>query len=499
MTSITDPEALKAMIKDDPKLKASILEENAYQQKYNKIQFYEPAGEKHKSFHNLKIKVGAFFGGNRSGKTVTACAEDVFHLTGKYPDWWEGVRYDEPIEMWAVSDTNETTRDILQKQLLGDWSDFGSGWIPKADIVEEPKKKRGVQQAIEFVHVQHYDKDGKPDGVSILQFKAYEQGREKFQGTSKHHIHLDEEPPQDVFDECYMRTVDKAGVIRLSMTPLRGETDLYMTITEAEEGSPLYDSITVSLLDNKYVPEEEKEILKQKFAGADYLSRIEGVAAIKEGKIYPTLNYRVHVKKLPLEDHHLEIRGFDPGISTSACLWAKVYSNRDNEKCVHIRREHYKQDWEIGKHAEHIELLEQNERIDVELVDPAADKRESGTGHNIYKMLNRPKSSGGYGFHFIKANNDVDAGIMAVQELLRYSVDEEGTTAKQPRLTIDPSCVNTFREMNGYRYDKNGKPVKKNDHTCDVIRYIANYLAPAKHTRKRKKRFSRPLDFSKYG
>jgi len=26
MTSITDPEALKAMIKDDPKLKASILE-----------------------------------------------------------------------------------------------------------------------------------------------------------------------------------------------------------------------------------------------------------------------------------------------------------------------------------------------------------------------------------------------------------------------------------------------------------------------------------------
>ena len=281
--TIEKPEELEGLLKENEELQNAILETEGQMRKYNRLAFYEPAGHKHRAFHDLKVKVGAFFGGNRSGKTVATCVEDVFHMTGKYPDWWDGIRYECPIEMWAASDTNETTRDILQKQFLGEWGNFGNGWIPRVDIVGEPKKKRGVQQGIEFVYVQHYDQLGHKAGVSELQFKAYEQGREKFQGTSKHHIHLDEEPPQDIFDECYMRTVDSGGHIRLSMTPLKGETDLYITIYEAEEGSLLYDSVTVSLLDNKYIPEKEKEILKQKYGGADYLSRIEGVAAIKEG------------------------------------------------------------------------------------------------------------------------------------------------------------------------------------------------------------------------
>ena len=31
--------------------------------------------------------------GNGTGKTVMTCVEHVYHATGLYPDWWEGVRF----------------------------------------------------------------------------------------------------------------------------------------------------------------------------------------------------------------------------------------------------------------------------------------------------------------------------------------------------------------------------------------------------------------------
>lgn len=56
---------------------------------------------------------------NRVGKTYGVGGyETVLHLTGRYPDWWEGRRFDHPIEAWAAGDTGETTRDIVQSVLL---------------------------------------------------------------------------------------------------------------------------------------------------------------------------------------------------------------------------------------------------------------------------------------------------------------------------------------------------------------------------------------------
>lgn len=44
----------------------------------------------------------------------------------------------------------------------------------------------------------------------------------------------------------------------------------------------------------------------------------------------------------------------------------------------------------------------------------------------------------------------------------------------KPGLIVSPDCPETIREMLGYRWDpdKVDKPVKKNDHTCDALRYL---------------------------
>ena len=48
----------------------------------------------------------------------------------RYRIWWEGRRFTHPVDAWAAGDTAETTRDIIQRCLLGPIDEFGTGLIP---------------------------------------------------------------------------------------------------------------------------------------------------------------------------------------------------------------------------------------------------------------------------------------------------------------------------------------------------------------------------------
>jgi hypothetical protein len=67
----------------------------------------------------LNYQERCFMAGNRVGKTVAGAYETSLHLTGLYPAWWPGVRFDRPGDWWVASDTAETTRDIVQMELCG--------------------------------------------------------------------------------------------------------------------------------------------------------------------------------------------------------------------------------------------------------------------------------------------------------------------------------------------------------------------------------------------
>ncbi len=168
----------------------------------------------------------ALFGGNRSGKTVTGTYEDVCHLTGVYPPWWEGYRFKRPVEWWAATDTAKNARDILQHALCGrpgDASSLGTGMIP-GDLILRYTPKHGVPDAFETVFVRHVPSGG----VSTLQLKSYDQGRVAFQGTAMDGIHLDEEPDIEIYAECLLRLMTRNGMLLLTATPLSGVTKLML-------------------------------------------------------------------------------------------------------------------------------------------------------------------------------------------------------------------------------------------------------------------------------
>ena len=107
----------------------ALLKEKANREKYNKIKSMFPdTGELRRELYPKHLEfftAGAyhrerlFMAGNRVGKTEGGGTECSYHLTGNYPDWWDGRKFDKPIRAMVAGDTSETTRDILQKKLLG--------------------------------------------------------------------------------------------------------------------------------------------------------------------------------------------------------------------------------------------------------------------------------------------------------------------------------------------------------------------------------------------
>ncbi|MFN8829169.1 MAG: hypothetical protein ACK5W0_04790 [Labrys sp. (in: a-proteobacteria)] len=79
-----------------------------------------------------------FMAANRVGKTICGGYEVTCHVTGLYRPWWEGRVFQRPVRVWAAGKTNESTRDIVQKALLGDVTTIGgrktftgTGLIPR--------------------------------------------------------------------------------------------------------------------------------------------------------------------------------------------------------------------------------------------------------------------------------------------------------------------------------------------------------------------------------
>jgi phage terminase large subunit-like protein len=174
----------------------------------------------------VKYRERAFRAANRAGKTVAGSFEVTCHLTGLYPGWWGGRRFEDPVDWWAAGKTNETTRDIVQAKLLGAVLEgdrkgvTGTGMIP-GDRIGPMTWKRGITDFVDTVKVRHVS-----GGWSTVGFKSCEQGRGSFEGTERHGIWFDEEPPVEVYGEALIRTTTTRGLVMLTFTPLMGRTEV---------------------------------------------------------------------------------------------------------------------------------------------------------------------------------------------------------------------------------------------------------------------------------
>jgi phage terminase large subunit-like protein len=396
-----------------------------------------------------------FLAGNRCGKTYTGSVETAYHLTGRYPDWWKGWRFDHPIDAWAASNTTQSTRDALQYTYLGDITiqdpntqggrlAFGCGTTPKDAILEISRARGGANDAVDVVKVRHVS-----GGVSSLGFKTYEQGRAKFQGTAKHWIHLDEEPPQDIYNECAMRLARSHinGRLILTMTPLMGMTDVCLKFLQDKTGAFHYTQM--GWQDALHLSEEEKTNLLSGMMPHEIEAREKGIPAIGAGRVYVTPESDFVVDPFKIPDSWRFCYGMDFGWKNTAAVFLALDPDTDT---VYVYDTYKQGEKEIFYHSS--VLKRKGATWMGGFCDPAGQASSQKDGESLMDMYTLD------GLNLTKADNSVEAGIMEVYQRLASG-----------RLKVFSTCQDLLAEYRLYARDEKGKISKKNDHLLDAMRY----------------------------
>jgi phage terminase large subunit-like protein len=416
---------------------------------------YHP--QKHQETFHRSGKVGRLFlGGNRAGKTVAGAAETVMWMTGNHPFY---TKFKTPVRCRAVGvDFDNGVNRIMKPEI--------ARWMPPSYLINGSWEDS-------------YERSSRTltlTNGSTLEFMSYDQDVDKFAGTSRHFVWFDEEPPEDIFNECLLRLADVGGHWIMTMTPL---IDMSWTLDRLyEKGydgtNPNLDVFRASTLENQYISSSILDIITEGLSDEEKQARREGLYYSYTGAIYADVFKDAVIPPVVDTDRWGSIYSnwghfamLDHGFTNPTAFYLGAF---DKEGRIIIYKEYYESKRIVKENAEAIkeiisDLRLQN-KIDYIVADPSTRNTDPITGTSIQQEYAE------HGLYFAMANNDVSAGINRV-----YS------RFKNQQLYITNDCEMAVWEHQRYRWAKfaNSRtesknnlketPLKKNDHACDAIRY----------------------------
>lgn len=417
---------------------------------------------------------------NRSGKSVSGAFETACHLTGDYPSWWTGKRFDTPINCWAVGSTARSTRDTVQKELIGPVGAWGTGMIPESSLGKY-WSLAGVPQGLDMIEVRHTS-----GGWSTVGFKNYEQDVKAFYGTAMHVIWMDEEVPSMIYNECLLRTMTTNGIVYVTFTPLAGLTPFVVRFCRAADFLAGAQRILALDLNKPEHEEDGQEARLKEYqtakaviqAGWDDIpwledkkkrdmledtppslrdARSKGIPSMGSGSIYPIPLEQILIEPFEIPKHFRRMYALDVGWNKTACLWG---AEDPNTGTLYIYDEHY-----MGESppAVHAQMVKNRGEWIYGVIDPASRGRSQIDGQSlmtIYKSM---------GLKLFPANNEVEGGINNVWNQL--------STGK---IKVFKTLMNFQKEYMLYRRDDKGKVIKEEDHLMDAWRYLVNNIKRAR-------------------
>jgi phage terminase large subunit-like protein len=289
---------------------------------------YRPV-PKQRAMHDLgaSCRLRLLMAGNQQGKSTAGSAETAMHLTGLYPPGWKGHRFQKPIRAWAAGDTTVTTRDIVQRKLLGEPGQLGTGMIPKS-LILDIVAARGIGETADFVTIRHA-----LGGTSYLAFRTYEQGRRKWQGETLDWIWFDEEPPNDIWTEGLARLSSTSGLALITFTPMLGLSDVVREFYPNPQSSDR-GLVQMQLEDATHLSDPAREQILSLYPPHEREARVRGIPMLGSGRIFtvPESDLEVNPADLRPAPWWREIIGLDLGAGDHPTAWSRLLHDPEADR-----------------------------------------------------------------------------------------------------------------------------------------------------------------------
>ena len=211
--------------------------------------------------------------------------------------------------------------------------------------------------------------------------------------------------------------------------------------------------------DNTYLP---KDYIQSMYDAYDfeYAQRyLEGQWGSFIGLVYKDFDFDKHVGffKDQKINYKYYLAGVDVGYTNPTAMLVVGISG-DNK--AYILEEYYEKEQTTDVTVEEMCGLNEKYKFRYIYADPSAAD-----------WINKAKTQR---LRVIEADNDIDKGVAKIKSLFKNDL-----------IYIDRSCENLLKEIESYQYDKRSvkgneteKPMKKNDHAVDAMRYAFSEWNP---------------------
>lgn len=408
------------------------------------IQMYAPVSEKARLFHESQAKIKLLDGGNQSGKTTTITKEFLDNALSR-PPGCQGL---------ALTNTYKKIGENLWPHIRqwlrpDEWQ-----WAGGNRVADNP--------ALIILKTNKYK----------MYFGSYEQDREAHQGAIWDDLLFDEEPPRHIWEENVRGSIAHHAPVLIGFTPLKGSTYMIEEI-RAKGLDPKYPDYfalkePMTLLENPYVPQAEKDVWIDMLSEKSKRSRIYGYATSQEGLVYDEFDPAVHVcDPFPIPADWRFYRCIDFGgehPTTSIIMATDGYY-------IYVIAEYYQAHRLVEYHVE--QMRRQEKEIVLASGANLTPHLITITDHDLQLRMQYES----LGIYSSPAKKDRISGVETVRNLLKVHSDGH------VRLKVFRHCKQTIREFGLYHLpgenrkgrllpgEKADDPVKEYDDCLDPVRY----------------------------
>lgn len=237
-------------------------------------------------------------GGNQLGKSWILRLLAMIWITGDYPDWYRGPILKIPEKdrfgvIALVAYSKNKLASLFHAPLFGPKDDRGAGWIPRHMLDVELINKRfdaslGLPDYVPVAKVRW------PDGKHV-EVRSYSYGHgemssiRRTQGEPFIAAFVDEELPEEYWDELKSRFIFTQGFVRVAATPQFGRSPFWLYFND--ELNPLTKQIIYTVDDATHLsPAHRQAIIEEHQHSPLAMARLYGQPVVGHGLIFPDLD-----------------------------------------------------------------------------------------------------------------------------------------------------------------------------------------------------------------